>query len=78
MTNEQLEKALDDATCSMSIVTVKQGDTYYDVHRYRPGDEVIVSGGTTFQEILWRTSESPELAEWLRSRAIEEARGSNG
>lgn len=67
MTSEQLEKALDDATGAMSIVTIKQGDLYYDVHRYRPGDEVIVSGCTTFQEIVGRTSDYPELAEWLRA-----------
>lgn len=50
------------------IVTLKQGDIYNDIHRYRPGEEVIIAGGFYPGEILGRTSDYPEAAQWLREQ----------
>lgn len=69
-----LEGALDDLCGTAQIVTLKQGDIYHDIHRYRPGDEVIVIGGFHPGEILGRTSDHPDATAWLR----EQEKSNNG
>lgn len=67
---EFLEKALD-AACdyaNMQVVTLKPGDTYSGIHKFRHGMEVIIIGGYVPGEVVCTTEEEPELAQYLKEQ----------